>query len=398
MNILKLSWRNLFAQPLSTILSLVLFALGVGLISLILLLNHQLDDKFERNLAGIDMVVGAKGSPLQIILCSIFHIDFPTGNIPLRQANGLKRNPMIEKAIDMALGDSYKGYRIVGTTTDYVDLYEGKTAEGKLWGELYEVTLGATVAEKLELKLGDAFQSSHGFADDGFGHEGAEDFKVVGILESTGSVLDQLILTNVKSVWAVHDGHGVHPDSVSIDDRELTSMLLFFRNRMAAVKLPRMINENTDMQAASPAFEMTRLYNMMGAGESILRWLAIIIIGVSGLSVFISLFNSLRSRKYELALMRVSGASRIRLFFMILLEGLIIAILGYIIGIALSHIGMQMLSGYLSEEYRYDFTGWMFLPAEWVMLAVALLIGFFAAVIPALMAFTTDISKTLSKG
>ncbi len=397
MSLLLLSWKNLMADKLSTLLSLILFALGVGLISLILLLNHQVEDKFEKNLAGIDLVVGAKGSPLQIILCSIFHIDFPTGNIPLKQANGLKRHPLVEKAIDLSLGDSYKGYRIVGTTPDYVNLYEGKIKEGKLWENTFDVTLGSTVAKNLELKIGDTFHGSHGYAE-GMEHDEMDPFKVVGILEPNGAVLDQLILTNKESVWAVHDTHGTDPDSISIDDREITSMFLFFRNRMGNVQLPRMINENTDMQAASPAFEMARLYNMMGQGENLLKLLAIIIMVVSALSIFISLFKSLRSRKYELALMRVSGATPAWLFLLIILEGLIIAILGYVIGMILSHGGMELLSGYLTEEYRYEFTGWIFLKQEYIMFFVAIGIGLLAAIIPAILAFRTNISETLSEG
>lgn len=397
MSLLRLAWKNLLADKLSSLLSLILFALGVGLISLILLLNYQVEDKFEKNLAGIDLVLGAKGSPLQIILCNIFHIDFPTGNIPLKQAQGITRHPLVERAIDLSLGDSYKGYRIVGTIHDYVNLYEGKVAEGKLWEGTYETTIGATVAKNLGVKIGDTFHSSHGFAE-GMEHDDMGSFKIVGILEPNGTVLDQLVLTGKESVWAMHDSHDVDADSISIDDREITSMLLFFKSRMGNVQLPRMINENTDMQAASPAFEMARLYNMMGQGETLLRLLAIIIIIVSALSIFISLFKSLRSRKYELALMRVSGASPGWIFMLIILEGLIIAFLGYVIGMLFSHLGMQMLSGYLSEEYRYDFTGWLFLKEEGYMFIAALAIGFIAAVIPAFLAFNTNISDTLSEG
>lgn len=397
MNLFTLAWKNLMAEKLSTLLSLILFALGVGLISLILLLNHQIEDKFEKNLAGIDLVLGAKGSPLQTILCNIFHIDFPTGNIPLKQAQGISRHPLVERAIDLSLGDSYKGYRIVGTIHDYVNLYDGKVAEGKLWETTYETTIGATVAKNLGVKIGDTFHSSHGFAE-GMEHDDMGEFKIVGILEPNGTVLDQLILTGKESVWAMHDAHGVDPDSISIDEREVTSMFLFFKSRMGNVQLPRMINENTDMQAASPAFEMARLYNMMGQGETLLRLLAVIIIIVSALSIFISLFKSLRSRKYELALMRVSGASPGWLFMLIILEGLIIALLGYLIGMIFSHGGMEMLSGYLSEEYRYDFTGWLFLKEEGFMLIASIIIGFIAAVIPAFIAFSTNISETLSEG
>ncbi|MGB1217127.1 MAG: ABC transporter permease [Saprospiraceae bacterium] len=429
MNLIQLSWKNLVADRLSTILSLLLFALGVGLISLILLLNHQVEEKFEKNLAGIDLVVGAKGSPLQIILCSIFHIDFPTGNIPLKQAQGLARNPMIEKAIFLGMGDSYKTYRIVGTSHDYVDLYEGKTSQGKLWEKTYDVTLGGVVAEELGLKLGDTFDSSHGFAEDGFGHSHGESFKVVGVLEKNGSVLDQLILTNMESVWAVHgehtepededvhaheghdheghdhdhdhEGHSHEEETttpVAKEEKEITSMLLFFRNRMATVTLPRMINENTDMQAASPAFEMARLYSMMGQGEDLLKILGIIIVAVSAFSIFIALFNSLRARKYELALMRVGGASPTWIFMLIIMEGLIIAVLGYILGMIFSHGGMALLSGHLTETYHYDFTGWVFLKEEIWMFFIALAIGIVAAIIPAFLAFDANISETLSEG
>ncbi len=398
-NALKLAFKNLIADKLSSLLSLILFALGVGLISFILILNHQIEDKFQKNLGDIDLVVGAKGSPLQLILCNIFHIDFPTGNIPLKQANGLKRHPLIEKAIDLSLGDSHKGFRIVGTIHDYVDLYKGEIAEGKLWDNLFDVTIGATVAKNLGLKIGSEFHSSHGFAD-GMEHDDMSPFKVVGILQPTGTVLDQLIFTNKESVWAMHENHGDDPmmDSLAMENREITSLLLFFKSKMANVQLPRMINENTDMQAASPAFEMARLYSMMGQGEQILRMLAIIIVIVSALSIFISLFNSLRSRKYELALMRVSGATPRWLFILIILEGLIIAIVGFIIGMILSHLGMQFLSGYLSEEYRYSFTGWVFLRYEYYILIFSIIIGFLAAIIPAILAFNTNISETLSEG
>ena len=162
--------------------------------------------------------------------------------------------------------------------------------------------------------------------------------------------------------------------------------------------MPRSIDENTDMKTAKPAWELNRLYSMMGVGEEFLRKLAMIIVFVSGFSIFISLFSSLKDRKYELALMRVMGASRGKLFFLIILEGLILALIGYIIGIAISHIGMELLAGQMQDSYKYSFTGKNFLTEEWYLLGGALLVGFIAAIIPAFQAFRTDISETLSKG
>lgn len=473
MNLIKLSWKNLTNKPLSMLLSLILFALGVGLISFLLLLNKQVQEKFEKNLAGIDLVIGAKGSPLQMILCSMYHIDSPTGNISIKEAKPFlnPQHPLIGKAIPLSMGDSYKGYRIIGTTHDFVELYEGAIQEGRLWSNDFEVTIGAGIAADLGLKIGDKFDSSHGFViDDNLVHDHKDKFVVVGILHPSGSVLDQLVLTKTQSVWKVHDhseedghdhgaeesheghdhddheghDHSTHDDhdhaghdhddheghdhsnhddhdhaghdhakqelpttttKVVASDlmqedetKEITSLLVKFKNRSwQTLNMKRSIDENTDMQAASPAIEMNRLYSMMGVGTDALRVLAIVIIIVSALSIFISLFNSLKERKYELALMRVMGASRGKLFLLIIIEGLILAALGYVIGIALSHIGMEVLAGYMKDSYRYSFSGKIFLPEELKLLFGALFIGFIAAIIPAIQAFQTNISKTLAK-
>lgn len=461
MNLIRLSWKNLTNNPLTMLLSLLLFALGVGLISLLLLLNQQLSDKFDKNLADIDLVIGAKGSPLQMILCNMYHVDSPTGNISIKEARPFMnpKHPFIKMAVPLSLGDSYKGYRIVGTIHTFSDsLYNGKLKTGKLWENPMEVSIGAIVADRENLSIGDTFFSSHGLLDDGMNvHDDGAPFKVVGIFEPGGTVLDQLILTSTRSIWAVHDDHDhaahgeeldennnsatieenqdhdhAHHDHDNHDhgghdhsahdhgdhdhskeevavaekplmeevDKEITSLLIRYSSKTnwRALNLPRNINENTDMQAASPAYEITRLFSMMGAGEQLLRIIAMVIIFVSGLSIFISLFKSLRERKGELALLRVMGASRAYLFSLILLEGLLLATLGYIIGIVLSHVGMSFLATVMEDAYRYAFTGWTFMKEEILLFVGALFIGFISALIPAIQAAKTDISETLSKG
>lgn len=439
MNIFKLSWKNLFHNKLSLLLSLTLFALGVGLISLLLILNTQVQDKFDKNLAGIDLVIGAKGSPLQLILSSMYHIDNPTGNIPIKEIKPFMnpKHPLIETSVPISIGDSHKAFRIIGTTEEILAFYEGKVAQGNIWQKPMQVTIGAVVAERANLKLGDTFHSSHGLIeDDNLIHTDATPFKVVGILEGNGSVLDQLILTDTRSVWQVHDSHDHEEDAHSQEeehdheghdheghdhsghdhddhaqetpaeskplseevDQSITSLLVKFRGRnYQALNMQRSINENTNMQAATPAIELNRLYSLTGNVENLLRGIAAIIVIVSGISIFIALFNSLRERQYELALMRVMGASRGKLLWMILLEGLIIALLGFIIGMLLSRLGMGILSGYMEDAYRYSFSPWVFLKSEWYLLAGALTVGLLAAFIPAIKAARTDIHDTLTK-
>ncbi|MBE2208593.1 MAG: ABC transporter permease [Saprospiraceae bacterium] len=430
MNLLQLSWKNLTFKPLSTLLNVVLFALGAGLISLLLLLDRQLEEKFEKNLAGINLVIGAKGSPLQLILSGMYHIDAPTGNLPIEECKAFLRpgHPFIEKAVPLSLGDSYKSYRIVGTDLNFPKLYNASLREGRLWEKTFEVCVGASAAERLGLKLGDAFHSSHGFVqDDNLVHTDADKFRVVGIFNPTGAVIDQLIVTPTQSIWAVHAGHdhseeedeaahehegeAVHEHEHAHSefdlsaplheqtDRAITSILLKFKARnVQTLNMQRSINENTNMQAATPAIEITRLRGLMGMGAEALRVLAFVIIGVSGLSIFISLFGSLRERRYELALMRVMGASPFRLMVLILSEGVITALMGYALGMALSHFGMEIMARFMQDEYRYTFSGLTFLQEEAWLLAGALGIGIVAALIPAVQAARTDISTTLAEG
>lgn len=419
MSLFKLSWKNLTYKPLSMLLSILLFALGVGLISLLFLLENQLEKNFEKNLAGIDLVVGAKGSPLQLILSSMYHVDAPTGNVSIKEARPFlnPKHPLIKQAVPLAMGDSHRGYRIVGTIPGLMEMYGATIGEGKVWERNFEVTIGATVANELGIGIGDQFRSGHGFEDDdNLIHEDAQAFKVVGILKPSGTVLDQLILTTTQSFWLVHEGHeegaeegedhseAAHnalpkPLLEEPDDKEITSILIQFKARnYRALNMQRNINENTDLQAATPAIEINRLFALMNTGEQALRILAIVIIFVSGLSVFISLYASLKERQYELALMRVMGATPGTLFFLIILEGLMLTLIGFIIGIFLSHGGMQLLAGFMKDAYRYTFSGMEFLIEEGYLLIGALVIGFLAAIIPAIRASRTDISETLTQG
>jgi putative ABC transport system permease protein len=424
MSTLYLAWKNIIKNPLNLLLSVILFGLGIGLISFLLLLNTQLKEKFDKNLAEIDLVVGAKGSPLQLILCSMYHIDNPTGNIKISTAAPLLQplHPLIKTAIPLSLGDNYKSYRIVGTNHDILGLYGAELSDGSLWKADFEVTIGYTVAKEAGLKPGDKFVSSHGFEDDpDLSHDHAA-FVVTGILKETGAVIDQLILTNTASIWKVHEhneegheeeeGHthdhaGEHEghthdnsneDLLNHPDEEITSVLIQYKNRtnFQALNFGRNINENTDMQAASPAIEINRLYSMIGIGTDAIQWLAIIIAFVSALSIFISLFRSMRERRYELALIRVMGAGRVTLFTLIILEGILLALIGFAFGMIISHGGMEVMAGYLKSGFRYSFTGMKFLQEEWILLGVSLFLGFVAAVIPAVQAAKTDINKTLS--
>ena len=402
MNIFKLSIKNIFNKPLSSFISLALLILGIGIISLLLQLNTLIKDQMDNNLRGIDMVVGAKGSPLQLILSSVYHIDSPTGNISLKDAENISKNRMVGSSIKILYGDNHKGFRIVGAEKKFIELYKGVIKEGTEWNNPYEVLVGSKVYEKLNINLGDNLVSSHGLRETGQSHDEGT-FKVVGLLKPSNSVIDQLIITSPESVWDIHDTHNHEDDHEhednhenEYDDREITAMLIKFKSPMNIIQFPRQINENTNLQAAVPSYEISRLFKLFGFGIETLSYLAYLIILVSGFSLFINLFNSMRERKYEMALIRTLGASRFQLSSMITLESLVLTISGFVLGILFSRFGVMFVSSLMEESINYNFSSFKILNEEYWLLGLSILIGIISSLIPAIQVYKMNISKILA--
>ena len=403
MNLATISFAYLKARSLNTLLNILLLALGIATIVLLLLVTTQLDQRMRRDAKGFDLVVGAKGSPMQVILSSIYHMDVPTGNIPYKQALELSKHRMVKKAIPLALGDSYKGARIVGTTPDYLAHYDAKFASGRVWQHPLEAVIGADVAAAQGLKLGAKFQGSHGMGGGGDAHE-VHPYVVVGILERNGSVLDRLVLCSVEGVWAMHADHHEIKDISDIanqmkdEEKEYTALLIQYASPIAAAMLPRYVNNNSAMQAASPAYETARLFSIIGVGVDVLRGFALVLVFSAGLSVFIALYNALNERRYDLAVMRTLGARPRTLLLLLLFEGLLLALIGGVLGLLLGHVMTEVLGHALKAAQQVSVTGYTWVQSEWWVLALAAGVGIVAALIPAWRAYRTDIAGTLARG
>jgi putative ABC transport system permease protein len=424
MSLFGLSLAYIRARALNAALNLALLALGVAMIVLLLLFSVQLEDRLTRDARGIDLVIGSKGSPLQLILSSIYHVDFPTGNIPLAEAERWAEHPLVAEAIPLALGDSLAGFRIIGTEHAYAAHYGGELVAGRLWEAPFEATLGALVAARTGLGVGDHFVGSHGLAPGGPEH-GEHPYTVVGVLKPTASVLDGVLLTPLESVWLVHgmEPHE-HHDDASQDEHateqhddheehvgepapgavgqnaerplEITSLLVRYKSPVAAVELPLLVNRESALQAASPAFETARLLSLVGIGVDTLRGLGLLLIATAGLSVFIALSNAMQERRYDLAVMRTLGASRAQLFTQPLLEALLLAGAGALLGIAAGHAVAEAVGHFLPEGRNMGLSGLTWLPQELYVLILALLVGLVAALLPAIQAYRTDIAAVLA--
>lgn len=499
MNTLSLVWKNITREWGATLLSILLTSFGIAILIVIYISSDTFEKQLSNNSKNIDLVVGAKGSPMQLILSSLYHVDNPTGNISLAEANKIAENPLINLAVPISLGDNYKGHRIIGTDANYLVLYDLKIREGKIWKQSFEVVLGSEVARKNQLKLGDEIHSAHGLSPDAHTHDN-HPFKVVGILEKSNSVVDNLILTNLASVWEVHgiahhdehidedshehEGHNhdegyihsqtelknqeehnhehshtdhdheshlqqqdttkqvlisgenelpkqdtnavqniksadqlqnnlveeelVHEkpnnnafiksigqDMLEDQGVEITALLIKYNSPAAIGIIPRLVNQSTHMQAASPAIESSRIFSLLGVGLDSLEILAFAIMVIAALSVFISLYNALKNRKYDLAIMRTMGASKIKLFTLILVEGSVITLIGGIFGIIIGHLILVFITTQTTQSA--DFLNALEIyPFEFIILLAAIAIGIIAAMIPAFKAYNTTISKTLA--
>lgn len=450
MNVFTLSWRYLWSRPLATLLNLVLLTLGLATVAFVLLAQDRVTRAFERDLQGIDLVVGAKGSPLQLILAGVFHIDVPPGNIALSEVQALASHPQVAQVIPLSLGDSLDRFRIVGTSTDYLAHYQARLAAGAVWTDTLQAVLGAQVAQATGLAVGQRFVGAHGLGGGGPAH-GDLPYTITGVLAPCACVLDRLVLTDTASVWAVHAqhghatpappladaaplqapaAHGPHadphdrpqrsPGTVAPDARdrdhdhdhdhghgepgaaaaaaplEVTMALVRYRTPLAAASLPRWVNSSTRMQAAAPAMEITRLLALLGTGTRLLQGLGVVLLAVAAVSVFIALWNAVRERRADVALLRLLGAPPRRVGALLLCEALWLALLAAALALLLAQ-GLSLLAGgwwAAGQGLSVDQSHWP--PSLLWVPVLALAVALLAAALPALSAYRADGAGLLS--
>jgi putative ABC transport system permease protein len=398
MKLLALAFRYLWARPLAALLNLLLLTLGLASITFVVIVSDQVTRAFQRDLAGIDLVVGAKGSPMQLILAGVFHIDVPPGNIALHDVQELAKKPQVAQLIPLSLGDSFGGFRVVGTTPAYLAHYQVQFAQGKAWTQPMEAVVGAQVAQRTGFQPGATFMGNHGLGAGGHSH-GDTPYRVTGVLAPCGCVLDRLIVTSTESVWRVHEkkpaAHDGDHKAGADEHREVTMALVRYSTPLAAASFPRYVNTQTEMQAAAPAVEVTRLLRMLGVGSEVLQGVGAVLLLTAALSVFIALWTAVRERRADLAMLRMLGASPGKVAALLLAEGFWLAALASVLGLAAGHVLAALTGSVLQAQQSLPLTGWQWVPAEgWIPVAALLTAGV-AALIPAVSAYRVDVSRLL---
>ncbi len=351
----KLALASIRRKPLGWAFHLLSLALGVAVVVALLAIDRGLATRFDRDLAGIDLVVSGKGSPLQIILSCVFQIDQPTGNIPIATLTRLKRNMLVKDAVPVSLGDNVGGYRIVGTTPDYARLYGASLAAGAWWTAPLQAVLGSEVAREEHLKVGDVFVGEHGLARGGERHVD-NPYRVVGVLRETGAVVDRVALTDVASVWKVHEHENAEhaaaiaaerhtdegPDLYPAVGSQITAVLVRYRSVMGALMVPRLLKADPNVQTAVPALELARLNTLLGTGTQVLRGFGIGLLALSSLGFFVALLSAVQERQRELALLRALGGGPGLLVRLVLVEATLLGAIGGLVGVALGQLAASV--------------------------------------------------------
>lgn len=404
--LLRLTRANLLTKPLVNSMNIIVLAIGTAMLSILLQFSSHMDQKIARDLAGIDLVVGAKGSPLQLILSSLLHMDTPTGNVPFHEVERLEHNRLVRSVTPLALGDNFRGFRLVGTMPDFTELYGATLAEGRKWQTPQEVVIGARVHALLGMNVGQRFFSAHGLEQSGGRnvHE-SHPYEVVGVLEETGTVIDRLILTSLHSIWHAHGqseepeaGHDAHDDHEAEHDLEVTAILVRFASPRAALILPRQINAQPGLQAAVPAIEVTRVLELSAGVAAAAKVIGAALAITAMFGVFASMTNAMSHRIYDIALVRVMGASRQWVMAQCLLEGIILATLGAVAGIILGHAGLAFAATMSDKLVGSGLNGSVLAPDELWLIPMIALLGALAALLPAVRAYRQDISRLLQQG
>lgn len=395
MNLLRLVWALMRRRPASLVFNILTLALGASVVLCIILLEQSIENRFTRDLAGIDLIIGAKGSPLQILLSTLMQADTPTGNIPLAAAQRFAQHPLVKTAVPVSIGDSVHGMRIVGTTPEYAALYAAHLSSGQWWVHSMQAVLGADAASRLKLQLHSRFIGEHGLTG-GRPHTGLS-YEVVGILAPTDTVLDQLVLTDLASVWEVHAHHDADEPGVQSGEQEkqVTALLIRYRSPLGVVLLPQQVRATADLQPAVPAVEVARLVILLGVGARTLNWIGFTLLGLSAGGFLMALISAVSERRRELALLRALGARAGLLLYLVSLEGLILGFAGGVLGIGFSRLLMSVIS-IAAEQSGVRLQAPPMGALELMALALAVGLALVSAMAPALRARQIDPAQELA--
>jgi putative ABC transport system permease protein len=415
MAILGLAIKSFRNRKFTTGLTVLSIALSVMLLLGIEKIRQGAETSFTSTISGTDLIVGARSSPVQLLLYSVFHIGNPANNISWHSYEEISTYPQVDWAIPLSLGDSHKGYRVVGTTAQFYRHYRFargqrlQLEQGQWFGEGYEAAVGAEVAAKLGYRPGDNIIIAHGSGDESFISHKDRPFRVAGILKRTGTPVDRAVYVALKSIDAIHERFGgvehdhdplmAHDDHAEETDQgSLSAILLGLQSRSAALPMQRSINEydHEPLTAIMPGVVLLEVWQMMSVVEKILLVVSGLVVAVGLFSMLIILMTSLNERRREMAILRSVGARPAHVFLLIMGEAVFLTLLAIVLGFAMVHGLMVFMQPWLESAFGlYVSIDWPN-STEWMLLMIIALCGFVVGLIPGIRIYRYSLADGMT--
>jgi len=383
------------------LLSIVVGALGIAAVSTAFIGLDALPDAAERSWGGVDLVIGPKGSALDLVLCCALHVSDPRGLVSERAAMAAAGHPLIRVAAPIALGDNVNGIRIVGTTPRFLWVYRADLNSGRVWTKPLEAVLGAQAARVLGFRIGDSFVGAHGLAAGGEMHSQFP-YKVVGILAPTGSVIDRLVLTDIETVRYIHRKHqedeaaetGVSETYVNLPDAA-TAVVASYKSPVAALLVPRLIETDPTLSAASPSFEVARVMSYLRPLTFAATAVGLLLVVIAAAAAAAALMATMNARTRDLALLRALGAGPWSLASVAFAEAALIAMAALLVGLGVSAFLVFGGAQLLAEQTGLLLKPEIHLEDLSYLVGGALIAAAVAALFPAVRAARTPIEELL---
>ena len=403
----RLALHSLINRKGSVMLSLAAMTVSVFVLLGVEHVRHQTKENFSSIVSGVDLIVGARTGSLNLLLYSVFRIGSPTNNIRWETYENIASDNNVKWAIPISLGDSHRGYRVLGTTKDYFKHFSyGKKnrlalASGREFDQLFDVVLGAEVARKLSYQLGDKVALAHGIGATSFSNHDDKPFTVVGILAATGTPVDQTLHVSLQGIEAIHidwqQGVKVSRSNLTVEQlqqanlqpKSITAFMLGLNSRMATFKVQRSINAYAQepVVAILPGVALSELWQMIGLLENTLLLVSALIFVAACLGVSAMLLASIRERRREIQLLRIIGAPAHFLFLLIELEALLITMLSCVLGAGLLASCLMIFRDYLIGQFGLHIEVNLLTEQSLLLIGIILLASIIVAVIPSLSGF-----------
>ena len=416
MPILQLAYKSLWNRRLTALLTLISIALSVTLLLGVEKLRNESRSSFANTISGTDLIVGARSGSTQLLLYSVFRIGSATNNISWQSYQELAHHPKVQWSIPIALGDSHRGFRVMGTTAEYFQHFQYSRnkglsfASGQHFSGLYDAVLGADVARELGYAQGQSIVIAHGAGDISLIRHDDKPFRVVGILNKTGTPVDRTIHVSLQGIEAIHvdwrggaklPGYNIsakQAERMALQPKSITAFMLGLKSRLATFHVLREINEypQEPLLAIMPGVALQELWDMMGVAEKALLAISafVVIVGLTGMVTVI--LTSLNERRREMAILRSVGAKPLHIFGLILGEAISLTLIGSILGLFLLY-GLLFIALPLIESQ------WgLFIDISWpsvyeLQLLLAVIVsGILISILPAYRAYRYSLADGMS--